>query len=158
MELIIKYKGENYIVLIDEEDYDRVSEYNWFIGHQPHTKYCRANISINGKKTKLMLHRFIMGLEHGNKLIINHKDGNGLNNQRSNLEICDHNYNMQSINTKKNFGSIYIKTNRAKKYCAEVHINKKRYQKHFYTWAEADAWLEGLKQVAIAETLPFNNN
>ena len=53
MELIIKYKGENYIVLIDEEDYDRVSKYNWFINNQPNTKYCQANISINGKKKKI---------------------------------------------------------------------------------------------------------
>lgn len=158
MELIIKYKGENYIVLIDEEDYDRVSKYNWFINNQPNTKYCQANISINGKKKKLILHRFIMGLEHGNKLVVNHKDGNGLNNAKSNLEICDQKYNQQSINTKKNFGTIYIRENRPKKYVARVYINKKKYQKSFYTRPEAESWLEGLKQVAIAETLPFNNN
>ena len=156
MELIIKSKGENYIVLIDEEDYDRVSKYNWFIGNQPHTKYCRANISINGKKKKLMLHRFIMGLEHGNKLMINHKDGNGLNNVKSNLEICDQNYNMQSINTKRNFGCISIEKNIEKKYKPQVNINKKKYSKRFYTKEEAQAYLDGLYEIAKIETIPFS--
>ena len=158
MELIIKSKGENYIVLIDEEDYDKVSKYTWFINHQPHTKYCRTVININGKKKRIYLHRLIMGLEHGNKLVVNHKDGNGLNNAKSNLEICDHNYNQQSINTKKNFGCICIMKNGKKKYRAEVRLNKKSYQKCFYTWEEAQAYLDTLKEIAIAETLPFNNN
>ena len=158
MELIIKSKGENYIFLIDEEDYDRVSQYTWFINHQPHTKYCRTVININGKKKRIYLHRLIMGLEHGDKRIINHIDGNGLNNIKSNLEICDHNYNQQSINTKKKFGNIYILKNVIKKYRAQVAINKKKYQKYFYTYKEAEDYLEALKQVAIAETLPFNNN
>ena len=40
MELIIKSKGENYIVLIDEEDFDRVSKYNWRISyHKSKIKY-----------------------------------------------------------------------------------------------------------------------
>ena len=159
MELIIKSKGENYIVLIDEEDYDRVSKYNWRISyHKSKIKYCQTCIKIDGKITTLSLHRFLMGLEHGNKLVVNHKDGNGLNNAKSNLEICDHNYNQQSINTKKNFGCICIMKNGKKKYRAEVRLNKKSYQKCFYTWEEAQAYLDTLKEIAIAETLPFNNN
>jgi hypothetical protein len=158
MELVIKCKGENYIVLIDEEDYDRVSKYNWYISHyKSNIKYCVTHVNINGKKTTLKLHRFIIGLDHGDKRIINHIDGNGLNNKKSNLEICDAMYNTQSINTKKNFGSICIDNRKKKKYRAQVHINKKYYSKYFYTYTEAESWLEGLKQVAIAETLPFTN-
>jgi len=131
MELIIKSKGENYIFLIDEEDYDRVSQYTWFINHQPHTKYCRTVININGKKKRIYLHRLIMGLEHGNKLVVNHKDGNGLNNAKSNLEICDQMYNTQSINTKNKFGNIFINKNGKKKYVARVYINKKNIKNVF---------------------------
>lgn len=154
MELVIKSKGENYIVLIDEEDYEKVSNYKWHILHN-HNKYCTAHININGKDTALLLHRFLMNLENGDKRMINHKDGNSLNNQKSNLEICNNMYNLQSINTKKNFGCISIKKNRLKKYQAMVSINKKRYCKSFYTWAEAQAYLDGLQEIAIAETVPF---
>jgi hypothetical protein len=157
MELVIKSKGENYIVLIDEEDYERVSEYTWHINHQKYKKYCQTDININGKHTGLKLHRFLLGLENGDKRMINHIDGNSLNNQKSNLEICDAMYNSQSINTKKNFGSITFRDDgRKKKYCAEVRINKKRYQKCFLTYGEAEAWLDGLKQIAIAETIPLS--
>ena len=159
MELVIKSKGENYIVLIDEEDFDRVSKYNWYIKHcKCNLKYCQTNININGNQVTLKLHRFLMGLQHGDKLIIHHKDGNGLNNQKNNLEICDAMYNQQSINKKTRFGCIYISNDgRKKKYRAEVKINKKRYSKCFLTYGEAESWLDGLKQVAIAETLPFTN-
>jgi tRNA threonylcarbamoyladenosine modification (KEOPS) complex Cgi121 subunit len=158
MEIVLYSKGENYIVLIDEEDFHKVSKYSWNICHKSNTKYCQTNIYINGKITTLPLHRFLMNLEHGDKRIINHIDGNGLNNTKSNLEICDQIYNCQSINTKRNFGCITIlKDGRKKKYRAEVIINKKKYQKYFYTYAEAEAYLDTLKELAIAETLPFNN-
>jgi len=159
MELVIKSKGENYIVLIDEEDFDRVSKHIWHIHcYKYNNKYCATNIYIDGNQVTLKLHRFLLGLEKGDKRIINHIDGNGLNNVKSNLEICDKNYNTQSINTKKNFGNICIRNDgRKKKHCAEVSINKKRYRKSFLTYGEAEAWLDGLKQIAIAETVPFTN-
>jgi len=157
MELVIKSKGENYIVLIDEEDFDRVSKHTWHIIHAKHTKYCRTNINNNGKWTRLLLHRFLINMEKDDNRVINHIDCNGLNNKKSNLEICDQNYNTQSINKKTRFGCIFIRKNRPKKYQASVKINKKLYQKYFYTYAEAEAYLDTLKEIAIAETLPFTN-
>ena len=156
MEIVLHSKGEDYTVLIDEEDFHKISEYQWCIRHTPHTKYCKTSIYINGKRTGLPLHRFLMGLEKGDKRIVNHIDGNGLNNQKYNLEICDHKYNTQSINTKKNFGWIYIEKDRTKKYRACVAINKKLYCKRFYTWAEAQAYLDGLIEFAKAESVPLS--
>ena len=158
MELVIKSKGQNYIVLIDEEDFHKISKYNWHIHHDKNNKYCDTNFYIDKKRTHLKLHRFLMGLEKGDKRMINHKDRNGLNNQKSNLEICDVMYNYQSINTKRNFGCISLmdKNGRKKKYQANVKINKKRYQKYFYTYDEAQAYLDGLEEMAKAETLPLS--
>jgi len=156
MELVIKSKGENYIVLIDEDDYEKFCKHTWRIHHdKSNKKYCITNICINGKKTTLKLHRFLMGLENGDKRMINHIDGNSLNNQKSNLEICDQKYNLQSINTKKNFGCIIIDKDRSKKYRACVSINKKKYSKRFYTKEEAQAYLDGLEEFAISETVPL---
>lgn len=152
----IKSKGEVYDIIIDDEDYEKFCEHNWYIHHQPNTKYCRFNITIDEKKTTLALHRFLMNLKHGDKRVINHKDGNGLNNKRSNLEICDVMYNSQSLNTKKRFGGIYFDNRvKKKKYQAEVKINKKRYKKHFYTKEEAQSYLDELEKKAKLETIPF---
>ena len=157
MEIVLHSKGEDYTVLIDEEDFHKVSKHTWHINHNKcNKKYCHANIHINGKKTGLKLHRFLLGLENGDKRMINHIDGNSLNNQKSNLEICDQMYNTQSINTKRNFGYIYVRKNgRKKKYCPEVRINKKRYRNSFFTKEEAQAWLDGLYEIAKIETVPF---
>jgi len=158
MEIVLHSKGEDYTVLIDEEDFHKVSKHTWHINHNKcNKKYCHANIHINGKKTGLKLHRFLLGLENGDKRMINHIDGNSLNNQKSNLEICDQMYNTQSINTKRNFGYIYVRKNgRKKKYEAQVTINKKTYFKRFYTTEEAQAYLDGLQEVAKCETIPFS--
>jgi len=156
MEIVLHSKGEDYTVLIDEEDYEKVSEYTWCILHDKHTKYCRAVININGKKKRIYLHRFLIGLGFGDKRIINHIDGDGLNNKRSNLEICDIMYNSQSINKKTRFGCIYIMKNMKKKYQARVGINKKKYQKYFYTYDEAQAYLDGLEEIAKTETIPLS--
>jgi len=150
-----KSKGEIFDILIDDEDYEKFCKYSWYIRHEPHTRYCSANIYIEKKRRCLGLHRFLMGLENGDKRIINHKDGNGLNNQKSNLEICDNNYNTQSINTKRKFGNIGIRKDRKKKHCAKVIINKKIYEKYFYSREEAEEYLEELKEIAIKETKPF---
>ena len=156
MEIVLHSKGEDYTVLIDEEDYEKVSNYKWHINHQKYKKYCQTDIYINGKHAGLKLHRFLLGLENGDKRIINHIDGNSLNNQKSNLEMCNNMYNSQSINTKKNFGTICIKNDgRKKKYCPEVRINKKRYRNSFFTKEEAQAWLDGLYEIAKIETVPF---
>jgi len=156
MEIVLHSKGEDYTVLIDEEDFHKVSKHTWRINHLKYKKYCYTHIKIDGKRTGLKLHRFLMGLENGDKRMINHIDGNSLNNQKSNLEMCNNMYNTQSINTKKNFGYISFRENRNKKHCAEVNINKKRYYKCFLTHGEAEAWLDGLKQIAIAETVPLS--
>ena len=157
MEIVLHSNGEDYNVLIDDEDFHKVSKHTWHINHNKcNKKYCQTNIYINGKEKKLLLHRFLMGLEKGDKRIINHIDGNSLNNQKSNLEICDQKYNNQSINTKKNFGCICIMKNGVKKYRARVSINKKKYEKYFYTYDEAQAYLDGLEEIAKAETIPLS--
>lgn len=54
-------------------------------------------------KQKFMVHRLIATLIHGNislQMVVNHLDGNGLNNHRNNLEVCSQAINMKNVNTK----------------------------------------------------------
>jgi len=133
---------------IDEEDYDKIKNLNITINHQsnPHTKYAKAVINENRKYVKtLHIHRVIMGLgdfKNDNR-IINHIDGNGLNNKKSNLEICTALYNSQSINKPNcnvgciNFEKNTEKTKRLKQWRFMITINKKRHTKRFLTEKEA---------------------
>jgi hypothetical protein len=74
---------KGYSAIVDAEDFDRVSEHSWCAepggGRTHNTMYAQAR--VNGKLIRL--HQFILG--RISETIIDHKDRNGLNNQKSNL-------------------------------------------------------------------------
>ena len=79
MEVPIYYKNEVYFAHVDPEDFDKVSAYKWRL-HKVKgrsTVYGKAN--DNGKT--VYIHRLVLNTE----MEIDHIDGNGLNNRRSNL-------------------------------------------------------------------------
>jgi hypothetical protein len=67
-----------YVALIDDEDFERVSKHRWRAHVSLHTVYARRNTKKNGY---IWLHRFILGVSQK----VDHRDGNGLDNQKSNL-------------------------------------------------------------------------
>ena len=134
---------------VDDEDYERLSKYKWSINKSssPHVKYAQTN--TGGKK--IHMHRLIMGLEDyaDDKRIINHIDGNGLNNKKSNMEICDMLYNSQSFRRhhgEHNVGCVYYDTSmkRVKRWRTCITINKVKTQKRFETEDEANAYLQSI--------------
>jgi len=70
--------------IVDPEDYDNLIKYKW-IAHQDGKKYY-AYRTIPYTKKKIAMHRQIMHAPKG--LIVDHIDGDSLNNRRSNLHIC----------------------------------------------------------------------
>ncbi len=61
-----------------------------------HKGYYRTNIRVNGKTVALFIHQAVAKIFIPNPLnlpMVNHIDGNKLNNNISNLEWCDHAYN-----------------------------------------------------------------
>lgn len=74
--------GENkgkYVALVDDEDYESLNKYRWQVIKDKYTNYARRT----EKGVKYLMHRQILELtetEFGD-----HKDGNGLNNQRNNI-------------------------------------------------------------------------
>jgi hypothetical protein len=71
------------VTLVDDEDYDRLMQYNWFAYKHPDRRpwYAMANAG----KTVLM-HRVILDPEP--HLLVDHRDFDGLNNQRYNLRVA----------------------------------------------------------------------
>jgi hypothetical protein len=127
--------------MIDDEDFELVSQYNWTLDKKSNTTYALTQQLGN----KIYLHRLLTGLNFGDKRVVNHIDGNGLNNQRSNIEVCSQMYNSQSINkpnSKK--GTIYCDNKhkrRTKPYRASIIINKVRHSKYFTTEEEAKQFI-----------------
>tara|TARA_R110001592_G_scaffold211552_1_gene463428 strand:- start:188 stop:691 length:504 start_codon:yes stop_codon:yes gene_type:complete len=149
--MIIPIKNKTFGVKfmeIDDEDWDKIKHLNIIQNNTStkHTTYCKAIIYENCKYIKTInIHREIMGLGDykNDKRVINHIDGNGLNNKKENLEICSTMYNSQSINRHRgNIGIIYKEENtekvkRLKKWKFCMKVNKKSHSKRFLTEQEA---------------------
>ncbi len=78
-------KGQ--FALVDDEDYVWLSRWRWHTRVAKHTNYAARSVSgVDGKQRDLKMHRAILKVEQGYD--IDHKDRNGLNNQRNNLRQC----------------------------------------------------------------------
>ena len=117
-EIIIESKAHGtHTVLIDEEDWDKVKQYKWYLNKARTGKiYVRANIDnpaggvriheVNGKvykypkQTTIPLHRVIMNTPKG--MYTDHIDGNTLDNRKENLRVCTNAQNCWNREKNKN--------------------------------------------------------
>lgn len=93
----------NFEALIDKQDFEIVRQYKWHT-HESHKGYFYAvtNIRLScGKRAILKMHRLLLGL-HDRNVKVDHKDGNGLNNKRSNIRICTQGQNVLNTSVQKN--------------------------------------------------------
>jgi len=74
-----------YVALVDDEDYELVSQYNWSVSIKNHTCYARSRLG-KADNPDTLLHRFLLNAPAG--VEVDHKDGNGLNCQRSNIRLA----------------------------------------------------------------------
>ena len=78
--------------LIDDDDFERVSQYNWYINENAEkTKLYAMRSKLKSeegtvKGTKVYMHRFIMQVVE-KSAVIQHKNGNTLDNRKENLAI-----------------------------------------------------------------------
>lgn len=110
-----------YEAIVDDGDYYGLSLINW--GVNINDGKCYAKNRSFGK-----MHRFIMSVDDG--LQIDHIDGNGLNNQRSNLRICtpQQNYSNRKknkIGLSKYKGLNFDLRNTKRPWRALIRVNKK---------------------------------
>lgn len=77
-----------YEAIVDTEDFERVSVFKWY-PHDSHGRiYAETNLKLpSGKWTMLALHRFVMNCHTGDGNVVDHKNGNTLDNRRANLRI-----------------------------------------------------------------------
>lgn len=73
------------VALVDDEDFDRVNAFKWHVTITRGKSYARARVL--GVKT--YMHSFLLGTKG-----IDHRDGDGLNNQRSNLRLATQSQNL----------------------------------------------------------------
>jgi hypothetical protein len=87
--------------IIDTNDYKRLSKHKWCAFKSHNNFYAMRRKNNKG----IMMHRFIMNAPKG--MDVDHIDGNGLNNRKSNLRICTHAQNIHNSRPIRNRSSRY---------------------------------------------------
>jgi len=90
----IKLLGQtNCVALIDDEDFERVSAYSWYIHQQGYAHSFDLYKKLNAGKHNgsVLLHRFILNAEYG---AVHHIDGDRLNNCKCNLQATSQQQNV----------------------------------------------------------------
>lgn len=82
------------VTVIDDADFDMLAAYRWHAASSGGAFYAKHSQSVDGKSRPLWMHRFIMGSPVG--MIVDHIDGNPLNNRRANLRVVTHAQNMKN--------------------------------------------------------------
>ncbi|MDM9629552.1 HNH endonuclease [Rhizobium sp. S152] len=121
--------SRGYIALVDDEDYERLSSYSWRAqpaSHRPAAKiYAIRSVNYyqgDGRRSckTVYMHKEILPSSKG--LETDHKDGDGLNNQRNNLRVLTKKSNRQSRKSAATSASPYLGVSVDKKGRIRAHI------------------------------------
>lgn len=87
-----------FLAFVDDEDFDLVAQYKWRSykgGGGGNATYAIAHSPmVHGKRHSIIMHRLVMDAPKG--ILVDHRDFNGLNNQKYNLRKASHLNNSRS--------------------------------------------------------------
>jgi hypothetical protein len=124
--------------LVDDEDFERVSKLKWRYIRQKHRGYAVRTVKIGDEEYTLPMHRFILphDLPH-----TDHRDQNGLNNQKHNLRPATRSQNGQNRRNQKHsspFKGVFWSKS-ADKFQASISVNKRKIHLGYFTNAREGA-------------------
>ena len=131
---ILKYKNTYYVVgdetfitlsqhmigIIDTKDIDKVKHLRWHAVRSRRTFYAEHTSHPTKDTTvKIKMHRYLLNISDNRQ--VDHIDGRGLNNQRSNLRICTSKQNSQNRKTTNNStGVVGVTMTKSGKFMARI--------------------------------------
>jgi hypothetical protein len=115
------------IALVDDEDFEHLNQFKWCAIKRKNNFYSCRTLG----KSKILMHREIMKTQLENNIgkIIDHKDGNGLNNQKYNLRTCtnaENSRNRHSVNNSSGYLGVTRKNRMTERWEVSIKVNKKK--------------------------------
>lgn len=120
------YDNMDRYFLIDEEDYDKIKNYSWYINTSGYVAITPAFRGKTDNKENL-LHRYL--ISPGKENVVDHINHNRLDNRKHNLRICNTMQNNQNSIIRMNNTSDIIGIwydNKNEKWASEIRVNKKK--------------------------------
>lgn len=140
MKEIALTKGK--VAIVDDEDYELLSPWQWRARTwwASRTSYAYRYVSRgDGTFQKLLMHRAI--LDAPPEMQVDHIDGNGLNNTRSNLRLATHTQNQANASRRRDNQSGFkgVRRIRDSGWQARICVNGKQQHVGFFQTAEEAA-------------------
>lgn len=87
--------------LVDDSDFEALTRHDWHVSKQSKGRFyaLRSVANGKGKQKAIRMHREIM--QTPEDMETDHVDGNGLNNQRSNLRVCTKAENNRNVSKRR---------------------------------------------------------
>ena len=94
--------------LVDDEDYEWLSQWSWFRRKSPRSRTFYAARSERGSSRRLLMHREILKDKLSDGLEVDHENHNGLDNQRRNIRAVTHQKNILNSQPRRGSTSSYL--------------------------------------------------
>lgn len=138
---------QGYVALVDAADYDDLSQHLWFVHFKGSVPYAaRADYSSGKKRYELMHRRLLPDAPY-----VDHIDGDGLDNRRSNLRAATHSQNLRNrvrlgTNNKSGFRGVSWHVGN-KVWQAQIYIEGKK--KHLGSFANREDAARAFDDAAV---------
>ena len=94
MAQILTKRGD--VILLDDADCAVMASFRWSVGSGGYARRNKLLSDDADEGTTILLHRQLMGVKAGDSRIVDHINGNRLDNRRENLRLCNRAENTQN--------------------------------------------------------------
>ncbi len=117
------------VAVVDDDLFNYLNQFKWYANNLNGKFYAVRRFMVKkGKQSVILMHRDIMKPNKG--FVIDHIDGDTLNNSINNLRICKHEENLRNQkinkNNKSGFKGVYFCKQR-NKFRAEIKKDRQKY-------------------------------